>query len=110
MLTSKDPAGALMEAAGYEPSAIGTFNGYGKIPDVFVQDIRDKVEVRPFVRSDTLMTDKDKSIAFARDIPADLKNALIFPHPAVLPASVPSRDCHVFILQIYITLRNNDYR
>ena len=42
------PAGALMEAAGYEPSAIGTFNCYGGIPDVFVQDIRDEVAGEPF--------------------------------------------------------------
>jgi LPPG:FO 2-phospho-L-lactate transferase len=62
------PAGALMEAAGYEPSAIGTFNCYGRIPDVFVQDIRDEVEVSHSVRFDTLMTDEDKSIAFARGI------------------------------------------
>jgi LPPG:FO 2-phospho-L-lactate transferase len=62
------PAGALMEAAGYEPSAIGTFNCYGGIPDVFVQDIRDDVAVSHSVRFDTLMTDEDKSIAFARDI------------------------------------------
>ena len=62
------PAGALMEAAGYEPSAIGTFNCYGGIPDVFVQDIRDKVAVSQSVRYDTLMTDEEKSIAFARDI------------------------------------------
>jgi LPPG:FO 2-phospho-L-lactate transferase len=62
------PAGALMEAAGYEPSAIGTFNCYRGIPDVFVQDIRDEVEVSHSVRFDTLMTDEDKSIAFARNI------------------------------------------
>jgi LPPG:FO 2-phospho-L-lactate transferase len=62
------PAGALMEAAGFEPSAIGTFNCYGGIPDVFVQDIRDEVEVGHSVRFDTLMTDEDKSLAFARDI------------------------------------------
>jgi LPPG:FO 2-phospho-L-lactate transferase len=62
------PAGALMDAAGYEPSAIGTFNCYDGIPDVFVQDIRDKVEVSHSVRFDTLMTDEEKSIAFARDI------------------------------------------
>jgi LPPG:FO 2-phospho-L-lactate transferase len=62
------PAGALMEAAGYDPSAIGTFNCYGGIPDIFVQDIRDEVEVSHSVRFDTLMTDEDKSIAFARDI------------------------------------------
>ena len=62
------PAGALMEAAGYDPSASGTFNCYGGIPDVFVQDIRDDVAVSHSVRFDTLMTDEDKSIAFARDI------------------------------------------
>ena len=62
------PAGALMEAAGYEPSAIGTFNCYGGIPDIFVQDIRDPVEVGHSVRFDTLMTNEEKSIAFARDI------------------------------------------
>ncbi len=62
------PAGALMEAAGYDPSAIGTFNCYGGIPDIFVQDTRDDVEVSHSVRFDTLMTDEDRSIAFARDI------------------------------------------
>ena len=62
------PAGALMEAAGYDPSAIGTFNCYDGIPDIFVQDIRDDVEVSHSVRFDTLMTDEDKSIAFARDV------------------------------------------
>jgi LPPG:FO 2-phospho-L-lactate transferase len=68
------PAGALMEAAGYEPSAIGTFNCYGGIPDVFVQDIRDEVAVSHSVRFDTLMTDEDTSIAFARDILSLIKN------------------------------------
>jgi ferredoxin len=57
-----------MEAAGYEPSAIGTFNCYEGIPDVFVQDTRDEVEVNNSVRFDTLMTDENKSIAFARDV------------------------------------------
>jgi LPPG:FO 2-phospho-L-lactate transferase len=68
------PAGALMEAAGYDPSAIGTFNCYGGIPDVFVQDIRDEVEVSHSVRFDTLMTDENRSIAFARDILSLIKN------------------------------------
>lgn len=69
------PAGALMEAAGYEPSAIGTFNCYNGIPDVFVQDIRDEVEVSDSTRFDTLMTDEDKSIALARDILSVIKTA-----------------------------------
>jgi LPPG:FO 2-phospho-L-lactate transferase len=68
------PAGALMEAAGYEPSAIGTFNCYSGLPDIFVQDIRDEVAVSHSVRFDTLMTDEDKSIAFARDILSLIKN------------------------------------
>jgi LPPG:FO 2-phospho-L-lactate transferase len=68
------PAGALMEAAGYDPSAIGTSNCYGGLPDIFVQDIRDKVEVSRSVRFDTLMTDEDKSIAFARDILSLIEN------------------------------------
>lgn len=62
------PAGALMEAAGYEPSAIGTFNCYNGIPDIFVQDIRDEVQVSHSVRFDTLMTDEEKCISLARNI------------------------------------------
>lgn len=68
------PAGALMEAAGYEPTAIGTFNCYGGIPDIFIQDIRDEVEVSDSVRFDTLMTDQDKSIAFARNVLSLIRN------------------------------------
>ncbi len=62
------PAGALMVAAGYDPSATGTMTCYGGIPDIFVQDIRDDVEMENSVRSDTLMTNEEKSIAFARTI------------------------------------------
>jgi len=62
------PAGALMEAAGYEPSAIGTFNCYGGLTDVFVQDTRDPVEVSHSVRFDTLMVDEEKNVALAQEI------------------------------------------
>jgi len=62
------PAGSLMKAAGFEPSAIGTFNCYGGLTDVFVQDTRDPVEVSHSVRFDTLMTDEDKSVALAKEI------------------------------------------
>jgi LPPG:FO 2-phospho-L-lactate transferase len=62
------PAGALMVAAGYEPSAIGTFNCYGGLTDVFVQDTRDPVNVSHSVRFDTLMVDEEKSIALAQEI------------------------------------------
>ena len=62
------PAGALMRAAGFEPSSIGTFNCYDGLTDLFVQDTRDPVEVNNSVRFDTLMTDEDKSVALAREI------------------------------------------
>jgi LPPG:FO 2-phospho-L-lactate transferase len=62
------PAAALMQASGYEPSSIGTFNCYSGILDIFVQDIRDPVEVRDSVRLDTLMTDEEKSVTLAREI------------------------------------------
>ena len=62
------PAGALMRAAGFEPGSIGTFNCYGGLVDLFVQDIRDPVEVEHSVRFDTLMTDEEKSVALAREI------------------------------------------
>ncbi|AGB01326.1 2-phospho-L-lactate transferase [Methanoregula formicica] len=62
------PAAALMRAAGYEPNAIGTFNCYGGLTDIFVQDIRDPVEVSHAVRFDTLMTDEDKSVALANEV------------------------------------------
>jgi LPPG:FO 2-phospho-L-lactate transferase len=62
------PAGALMEAAGFEPSSLGTFNCYEGISDIFVQDVRDPVEVKNSIRFDTIMSDEEKSIALAREI------------------------------------------
>ena len=62
------PAGALMEAAGFEPTSAGTFNCYKGIPDIFVQDIRDPVRVSQSVRFDTLMTTEEKSIQLAKYI------------------------------------------
>jgi LPPG:FO 2-phospho-L-lactate transferase len=62
------PAADLMIAAGYEPNSIGTFNCYGGLTDIFVQDIRDPVEVSHAVRFDTLMTDEDKSVALAKEV------------------------------------------
>ena len=62
------PAGALMRASGFEPGSVGTFNCYDGLIDVFVQDIRDPIEVNNSVRFDTLMTDEDKSEALAREI------------------------------------------
>jgi LPPG:FO 2-phospho-L-lactate transferase len=62
------PAAALMRASGYEPNSIGTFNCYGGLTDIFVQDTRDPVEVSHAVRFDTLMTDEDKSVALANEV------------------------------------------
>ncbi len=62
------PAGDLMRAAGFEPNSIGTFNCYEGIPDIFIQDIRDPVQVENSIRFDTLMVDEEKSIALAREI------------------------------------------
>lgn len=62
------PAGALMQAEGFDPSSLGTFNCYEAILDIFVQDIRDPVMVNQSVRFDTLMTNEEKSVALAREI------------------------------------------
>ncbi|MFY9799920.1 MAG: 2-phospho-L-lactate transferase CofD family protein, partial [Methanoregula sp.] len=62
------PAGALMQAAGFEPSSRGTLNCYDGITDIFVQDIRDPVNVSNSVRFDTLMTNEEKSISLATEI------------------------------------------
>ncbi len=62
------PAGHLMQAAGFEPSSRGTFNCYEGILDIFVQDIRDSIDVNNSVRLDTLMIDEQKSVALAKEI------------------------------------------
>jgi len=62
------PAGALMQAAGFEPSSQGTLDCYDGITDIFVQDIRDPVRVGNAIRLDTLMISEEKSIALANEI------------------------------------------
>jgi LPPG:FO 2-phospho-L-lactate transferase len=62
------PAGALMQAAGFEPSSQGTLNCYEGITDIFVQDIRDPVRVGNSVMLDTLMTSEEKSVSLASEI------------------------------------------
>jgi LPPG:FO 2-phospho-L-lactate transferase len=62
------PAGALMTAAGFEPSSIGTYNCYAGLCDIFIQDVRDPVEVSLSTRFDTLMVDEEKSIALAQEV------------------------------------------
>lgn len=50
------PAAALMQARGYSPDSAGTHALYRDVVDIFVQDMRDRVEVPGSVRADTLMT------------------------------------------------------
>jgi LPPG:FO 2-phospho-L-lactate transferase len=62
------PAAALMKAAGFEPTSKGTLDCYQDAVDLFIQDIRDPIEVDGAVRFDTLMTDEEKSVALAKEI------------------------------------------
>ena len=62
------PAGILMKAIGYQPNSLSTSELYREFLDIFIQDIRDPVEIAGSVRLDTLMTDVDKSTALAREI------------------------------------------
>jgi LPPG:FO 2-phospho-L-lactate transferase len=62
------PAAALMQAKGFAPNSKGTLDCYGNFVDLFIQDIRDTVEVEDAIRLDTLMTDEQKSINLAREI------------------------------------------
>jgi LPPG:FO 2-phospho-L-lactate transferase len=62
------PAAVLMRARGFEPSSKGTFACYDGLVDIFIQDIRDPVDVGGSVRFDTLMTDEKKSIALAQEV------------------------------------------
>jgi len=69
------PAAALMQAAGFEASSVGTFNCYEGLTDLFVQDTRDPVVVSHAVRFDTLMTDEEKSVALAQEVLRLLRSA-----------------------------------
>ena len=62
------PAAALMQVRGFAPSSQGTFSCYEDLLDVFIQDIRDPINVKGAIRLDTLMTDERKSIGLAREI------------------------------------------
>jgi len=62
------PAAALMQAEGFEPTSNGTWDCYEGLVDLFIQDIRDTVNVKGATRLDTLMTDEDKSVHLAQEI------------------------------------------
>lgn len=53
------PARDLMVACGFEPTSAGVFTAYREFVDLFVQDIRDPVEVPGAIRCDTLMISPD---------------------------------------------------
>jgi LPPG:FO 2-phospho-L-lactate transferase len=59
------PAAALMRAWGLSPDSLATWHLYHEFCNLFVQDIRDPVEVPGSLRYDTLMTDIEKSTALA---------------------------------------------
>jgi LPPG:FO 2-phospho-L-lactate transferase len=62
------PAAALMQASGYAPTSQGTLDCYRDLVDVFIQDLRDPVDVKGAKRFDTLMTGEEKSVGLARAI------------------------------------------
>ncbi|MBT0732067.1 2-phospho-L-lactate transferase [Methanoculleus bourgensis] len=62
------PAAALMRASGREPSSVGTYGLYEDFVDVFIQDIRDPVEIEGALRLDTLMVYRGKSLDLAKSI------------------------------------------
>lgn len=69
------PAGDLMRAWGCPSDSAGVAELYREFLDVFVQDIRDTVEVPGAVRSDTLMVDVRKSCElalFIKDLAQDM--------------------------------------
>ena len=62
------PAAALMRASGREPSSVGTYGLYEDFVDIFIQDIRDPVEIEGALRLDTLMVYRGKSLDLAKSI------------------------------------------
>jgi len=62
------PATALMRAFGREASSAGTYGLYEDFVDVFIQDIRDPVELQGALRLDTLMVNRGKSLDLAKSI------------------------------------------
>jgi LPPG:FO 2-phospho-L-lactate transferase len=53
------PARELMMAKGFEPTSAGVYAAYADLIDLFIQDIRDPVEVPGALRCNTLMTEPD---------------------------------------------------
>jgi len=68
------PAGELMKARGYESNSRAAFRIYEPVIDLFVQDVRDPVEVPGALRCDTLMTGTEKSRELARFILDEIRS------------------------------------
>jgi hypothetical protein len=64
----------LLDTAGYDFGAIGTFSCDGGIPDIIVQNIRDEVTVSSTVRFDTRRMDGEQCIALARNTLSLIEN------------------------------------
>ncbi|NLB00543.1 MAG: 2-phospho-L-lactate transferase [Methanomicrobiales archaeon] len=62
------PAAALMRVFGKEPSSVGTCGLYEDFVDIFIQDIRDPVDLEGALRLDTLMVNRGKSLDLAKSI------------------------------------------
>jgi LPPG:FO 2-phospho-L-lactate transferase len=62
------PAAALMRAFGREPSSAGTYSLYEDFVDIFIQDVRDPVEIEGGLRMDTLMVNRGRSLDLAKNI------------------------------------------
>lgn len=72
------PAGVLMEAWGVEPNSRGTYHLYQDVVNVFIQDIRDDIEVPGALKFDTVMRDSGKSAALAKYIIEIIDNLDLF--------------------------------
>lgn len=62
------PAAELMKAWGYEPNSSGTRKVYGDCVSMFIQDLKDSVEVAGAQKLDTIMSNDKKAESLAWDI------------------------------------------
>lgn len=62
------PAAPLMRAWGLEPTAMDTYRLYRDIATLFVQDVRDSYRIKGAYALDTLMSDRERSVALAEEI------------------------------------------
>ncbi|MEN6609238.1 MAG: 2-phospho-L-lactate transferase [Methanoregulaceae archaeon] len=68
------PAAALMTARGQESSSRGTVALYKDFISLFIQDVRDTVEIPGALKFDTLMSDEAKSTALAEQVLGCIRN------------------------------------